>query len=87
MVYSTKVASMVARFTQAMIHESAWSPSAAWAPGRKQLYVDDPAVVAWGSAEQRATTFSLVVLLWLALGIPLSWRKGAVHNGRTPTVG
>ena len=75
---------MVARWTQAMVHHSAWSSGAAWAPGRKQLYVDDPTVVTWGSTARRATSFSLVVLLWLVLGIPLSWRKGAVYDGSVP---
>ena len=49
-----------------------------------QLYVDDPAVVAWGPRSRRSTTFRLLVLWWLGLGIPLSWRKGVVHDGTTP---
>ena len=65
---------MVARWAQAMIHHTAWTSDAAWAPGRKQLYVDDPTVVTWGSTARRATSFSLVVLLWLTVLIsPSDW--------------
>ena len=70
---------MVARWTQALLPEGRWAPALPWAPGRLQLYVDDPALVAWGSAAQRALSFSLAVLWWLVLGLPLSWTKGAVH--------
>ena len=37
-----------------------------------------------GSPVQRSTTFSMTILLWLVLGVPLSWRKGAVHSSSTP---
>ena len=70
---------MVARWTQGLVHEASWEPPAAWAPSRLQLYVDDPALVAWGSAAQRAMSFALALLLWMVLGLPLSWKKGAVH--------
>ena len=75
---------MPARWTQAMISEASSSSSSPWAPGRMQLYVDDPVVTAWGSRARRAASFTLVVLLWLVLGIPLSWRKGALHQGASP---
>ena len=39
-----------------------------------------------GASQRRAVTFSLVILLWLTLGIPLSWRKGAVYPGSAPHV-
>ena len=64
--------------------ESECSPSAEWAPGRLQLYVDDPAITSWGERYRRAVTFSMVVLFWLVLGIPLSWKKGALHAGTSP---
>ena len=70
---------MVARWTQALVHELSWTSLARWAPGRLQLYVDDPALVAWGTLGQRSLSFSLVVLWWMVLGIPLSWTKGAVY--------
>ena len=70
---------MVARWTQGLVHERSWAPQARWAPGRLQLYVDGPALVAWGSLGQRSLSFSLVVLWWMVLGIPLSWTKGAVY--------
>ena len=70
---------MISRWTQGMLPESRWEPAAPWAPGRLQLYVDDPTLVTWGSASQRAASFGLAVLLWMVLGVPLSWTKGAVH--------
>ena len=73
---------MIARWTQALFAEGSWRRGAPWAPTRLQLYVDDPAAVASGSGEQRAFTFSGMVLWWLVLGVPLSWAKGAVHRSR-----
>ena len=75
---------MAARWTQALVAECSWTPEACWSPGRLQVYVDDPTVCTWGTLQQRATTFTLVILLWLVLGIPLSWRKGALHPCTTP---
>ena len=75
---------MVMRWTQGMLHVSQHRALDSWAPGRGQLYVDDPAIVAWGRPEQRGCTFSLTILLWLVLGVPLSWKKGAVYGGATP---
>ena len=49
-----------------------------------QLYVDDPAAVVWGQKDQRKRTLNLMVLFWLSLGIPLSWKKGAVYGDRAP---
>ena len=75
---------MVTRWAQALVHETQHLETDAWAPGRAQLYVDDPAITSWGSPDARATTFSLIILWWLVLGIPLSWKKGAVHDGSSP---
>ena len=72
---------MVARWTQALMWEGSSTASDRWAPGRLQVYVDDPSLVAWGPSDRRAVTFSLVTLWWLVLGIPLSWSKGALHRG------
>ena len=82
--FASQVASMVARWTQALVAESSWAPGEAWAPGRMQVYVDDPTLCCWGESQTRAVSFTLVVLLWLVLGIPLSWRKGALHLCATP---
>ena len=51
--------------------------------GYLQLYVDDPTLVVRGTPAQIEATFDVVVLLWLLLGIPLSWKKGAVYNQDT----
>ena len=52
--------------------------------GRLQLYVDDPTLVVRGTPSQREASFDVVVLLWMALGIPLSWKKGERHDNRSP---
>ena len=52
--------------------------------GRLQLYVDDPTLVVRGTPEQRATAFDVVILLWMALGIPLSWKKGERYDNDVP---
>jgi hypothetical protein len=74
-----RVASWLARATQAMLHTDSWSRRASWGPAAVQVYVDDPAIVVSGSSAQQSTSIDLAILWWLVLGIPLSWRKGAVH--------
>ena len=63
---------------------AAWKQDDVWAPARLQLYVDDPTAVAQGHRSNRYTTFSLLILWWLVLGIPLSWKKGASYTGGSP---
>ena len=46
-VWSSQVASMVTRWTQALVHEKEHCETAARAPARAQLYVDGPATVSW----------------------------------------
>ena len=48
---------------------------------RLQLYVDDPAVVASGTEQERQRALDCLVCYWLALGLPLAWKKGSVHDG------
>lgn len=43
---------------------------------RGQLYVDDPAVCARGPPAEVAKSFDLLLAWWLALGLPLAWKKG-----------
>ena len=54
------------------------------APGRVQLYVDDPAVAVVGTFTQANLSFDLVVMWWMELGIPLSLKKGEMFDGATP---
>jgi hypothetical protein len=54
------------------------------AHGMLQTFVDDPALSVRGSWDQAAVTFDIVIAWWLALGIPLSWKKGAVYSGDKP---
>ena len=41
-----------------------------------QLYVDDPALVFMGKKAHRNEAMDLILLWWLALGIPLAWKRG-----------
>ena len=75
------MSTLAIRWTQALVTEELWVPASAWAPARIQLFVDDPATVAWGRRKQRRKSFGLVVLFWLVLGLPLAWEKGAVYAG------
>ena len=50
------------------------------AEARIQVYVDDPWTVWRGTAEQRERNRVILLLWWLALGPPVSWRK--VQLGR-----
>ena len=43
--------------------------------------MDDPAVCARGPREEVLKCFDLLLLWWLVLGLPLAWKKGAVHFG------
>ena len=81
-----RVSSMVSRATQALLHRSEWRPSHRWAPGMLQTYVDDPALVAAGPADRRRRSFSMAILFWLTLGIPLSWCKGSTNLSSEPHV-
>ena len=75
-----RVASWLARATQAMLHPSSWSRKVSWGPAAVQLYVDDPAVVVSGSDAQRSISIDLAILWWLVLGVPLSWKKWPMHE-------
>ena len=79
----SRAASFASRVAQAMLgadrpHDQ--RRSGLHAPGRLQLYVDDPTLVARGTAEQVQVSFDVVLLLWLSLGIPLAWKKGQTFD-------
>eukprot|EP00971_Amphidinium_carterae_P302898 6018291-Amphidinium_carterae.1 len=38
--------------------------------------MDDPAIVLTGSWEEVVVLADVLVLLWLSVGVPLSWKKG-----------
>ena len=48
--------------------------------GRIATYVDDPLIVASGSAAERTTVFATTLLVWAAMGAPISWQK--IRRGR-----
>ena len=84
----SRVASLACRTAQALlgssVEASEVSSSDGPAPGRAQLYVDDPIVSVRASEVQAKSTLDLVVLWWLVLGIPLSWKKGFLSSGSEP---
>ena len=51
------------------------------AHGMLQTFVDDPALSVRGTWAQASLSFDIVIAWWLALGIPLSWKKGSVYSG------
>ena len=75
--------SFLARTTQGLLRTSPASTLGlgSAAPGRLQLYVDDPVLTLVGSDRQRELAMDLVILYWLILGVPLSWSKGVVTSG------
>ena len=73
LVYS-RVATFASRSGQALLQRE--TAVSSLAHGRIQLYVDDPAVVLVGTEQERSDAVDVLVLWWLLLGIPLSWKKG-----------
>merc|ERR1712194_242981 len=51
------------------------------APGRLELYVDDPIVSVRATHDKAMETFDVVILWWLVLGLPVSWKKGTSSRG------
>ena len=69
-----RLASFAARSGQALLfHPTSVST---FAHGRLQLYVDDPAIVLCGDHQQQIEAIDVLIVWWLLLGIPLSWKKG-----------
>ena len=88
LVYS-RAASFAARSAQALLRTTAQSTvgAAACAPGRLQLYVDDPVLSLAGSPAATDASIDLVLLWWLCLGPPLAWRKGTSGRGSHRWIG
>ena len=78
LVYS-RAASFASRTGQALLRPSRRCPcgSSRAAPGRLQLYVDDPVLTLAGTSAEADLAIDLVLLWWLCLGPPLAWRKGS----------
>ena len=62
----SRTAAWVGRHTQAMYDSDA---------ARLQIFVDDPFMAARGVRKVRLRLLALAIILWLALGLRLSWRK------------
>ena len=52
--------------------------------GRLQLYVDDPALTLRGTPDQIQVAMDVVMMFWLALGVPLAWKKGETFAQHEP---
>ena len=74
LVYA-RVASFACRSGQALLFGQPEHSEVAHA--RIQLYVDDPAVTLFGTPTQQVEATDILILWWLVLGIPLSWKKGS----------
>ena len=83
----SRAASFACRCAQALLGPAARDERQDWddvAYGRLQLYVDDPALTLRGTQEQIEAAMDVVILFWLALGVPLSWKKGETFAREAP---
>ena len=78
----SRAASFSARTAQALLKtDLSANDSDELAPGRLELYVDDPIVSVRATQDKAMETFDVVILWWLVLGLPLSWKKGTLSRG------
>ena len=81
----SRTASFAARTAQAILgHDLQSTDTAQVAPGRLELYVDDPICSVKACRSRAMEAFDLVICWWLTLGVPLSWKKGVLSDGLTP---
>jgi len=75
-----RVAAFAARTGQAMFrtHGSDDKGCEHSAPLRLQMYVDDPIAAVHGTRKRVLLALDLLLLWWLVLGVPLSWKKGVL---------
>jgi hypothetical protein len=71
------VISLVMRLVQSVFWEGGLCPL------RLNTYVDDPLCMIRGTGPERRTRICVLVLLWRALGLPLSFKKGCLGSGVT----
>ena len=55
--------------------------SSSCAPGRLQLYVDDPVLSLVGAQSDVDAGIDILLVWWLCLGPPLAWKKGSCGTG------
>ena len=73
----SRVASFAARTAQALLGvPNRRVQKGTGARGRLQMYVDDPVLSVSGSDQAVNKAIDSVILWWLVLGVPLSWKKG-----------
>ena len=81
----SRVASFAARSAQALLGTNVDAAAAQVpAPGFLELYVDDPVISVRAKPAEADATFDMVILWWLTLGLPLSWKKGSMSDGSVP---
>lgn len=73
----SRAASLACRMAQGLVAKNLDDDAEA----RIQLYVDDPIITVRGSEEKCQETLDHIIMLWLAIGIPLSWKKGHLYEG------
>jgi hypothetical protein len=86
LVYS-RAASFAMRTAQALLgvpNRRTQSPLLSRARG--QLYVDDPIWGLAGTPSQNLRSVDMILMWWLLLGIPLSWKKGSCNDPLTPYI-
>ena len=77
----SRAASFASRVAQALLEREGQEVRREdLACGRLQLYVDDPVLTVRGTELARRRAIDLVILFWLVLGIPLSWKKGQLYK-------
>jgi len=69
-----RLAALVGRLTQSVFMKD---------EVRIEIYTDDPFISIAGNATQRRRIVAVIVLIWRALGFPLSWRKGSLGRKAT----
>ena len=78
--------SLVARCTQSLFYKPRSMGKKTTENVRMEVYVDDPAIVARGTTASRDRYFTVIVLVWRALGFRLAFSK-AKRGFRVPWIG
>jgi hypothetical protein len=69
-----RVAALITRLTMSVLGSETC---------RMSTYVDDPLISCFGTTQHRRRCFSMALLIWGALGLPLSLQKAKIHTDIT----
>ena len=77
-----RVASFLCRTGQTLLRPSrdARSGLKSCAPGRLQMFVDDPILALAGTRDTAEASVDVLLMWWLVLGAPLAWKKGVFSS-------